>query len=80
MKLPRDIDGEQLAKALQCLGYEITRQRGSHMRLTTRTGGVHHEVVPKHSPLKPGTLDGILKSVARHHGMEKHELLKVLKL
>jgi predicted RNA binding protein YcfA (HicA-like mRNA interferase family) len=80
MKLGRDIDGEKLAKALKVLGYSITRQRGSHMRLTTQTGGEHHEVIPKHKPLKLGTLDGILKSVGRHHGMERNELLKYLNL
>jgi hypothetical protein len=26
MKLPRNVSGEQLAKALKLLGYEITRQ------------------------------------------------------
>jgi predicted RNA binding protein YcfA (HicA-like mRNA interferase family) len=78
MKLPRDIDGETLARALKVLGYSITRQRGSHMRLTTQMGGEHHEVIPKPKPLKPGTLDGILKGIARHHGMKRDELLKYL--
>ncbi|NDV63022.1 type II toxin-antitoxin system HicA family toxin [Puniceicoccales bacterium CK1056] len=80
MRLPRDIDGEKLARCLKALGYRITRQRGSHMRLTTQTGGKHHEVIPKHKPLKPGTLDGILKSIACHHGMKRDELLKYLDL
>lgn len=35
MKLPRDLTGLELAKALKALGYEITRQTGSHIRLTT---------------------------------------------
>jgi predicted RNA binding protein YcfA (HicA-like mRNA interferase family) len=35
MKLPRDISGQALAKALLKLGYEPTRQTGSHLRLTT---------------------------------------------
>ena len=34
MKLPRDISGVELAKALERLGYRITRQTGSHLRLT----------------------------------------------
>jgi predicted RNA binding protein YcfA (HicA-like mRNA interferase family) len=29
MRLPRDIDGPQLVKALGALGYEATRQKGS---------------------------------------------------
>jgi len=28
MKLPRDVNGIDLAKALRVLGYEITRQKG----------------------------------------------------
>jgi predicted RNA binding protein YcfA (HicA-like mRNA interferase family) len=35
MKIPRDVSGSQLGKALRKLGYEMTRQRGSHMRYTT---------------------------------------------
>jgi len=31
MKLPRDVSGLHLAKALRKLGYEFTRQRGSHI-------------------------------------------------
>ena len=35
MKLPRDIGGEELAKILNKYGYEVTRQTGNHLRLTT---------------------------------------------
>jgi len=35
MKLPRNISGAELAGALKKLGYQITRQTGSHLRLTT---------------------------------------------
>jgi predicted RNA binding protein YcfA (HicA-like mRNA interferase family) len=35
MRLPRDIPGTELAKLLRSLGYEATRQTGSHLRLTT---------------------------------------------
>ena len=35
MKLPRDIGGMELAKKLQRFGYQVTRQTGSHIRLTT---------------------------------------------
>jgi predicted RNA binding protein YcfA (HicA-like mRNA interferase family) len=30
MKLPRDLTGAQLIKALEQLGYQATRQAGSH--------------------------------------------------
>ena len=54
MKLPRDVDGLELAKALQRLGYEVTRQTGSHIRVTTQRDGENHEVIPAHHPIKSG--------------------------
>jgi predicted RNA binding protein YcfA (HicA-like mRNA interferase family) len=41
MKLPRDITGNDLAKALRKLGYQVTRQTGSHIRLSTSENGEH---------------------------------------
>jgi predicted RNA binding protein YcfA (HicA-like mRNA interferase family) len=38
MSVPRDLSGADLARALQKLGYTVTRQKGSHVRLTTTTG------------------------------------------
>ena len=80
MKLPRDVSGAQLVKALRPLGYAISRQKGSHIRITTQLGGEHHEVVPNHDPLKVGTLARILKSVAAHHGLSPDELMANLEL
>ena len=56
------------------------RQRGSHVRVTTRTGGEHHEVIPLHDPIKAKTLSSILKSIARHHGIGVEELVRELDL
>lgn len=78
MKLPRDVNGAELVKALRKFGYEVTRQKGSHLRVTTQTVGEHHEVIPAHSPIKPGTLASILESVATHHGISSQELAKKL--
>jgi predicted RNA binding protein YcfA (HicA-like mRNA interferase family) len=78
MKLPRDIDGYELAKALSKLGYSIQRQSGSHIRLTTQTGGEHHVTVPAHSPIKSGTLNSILKDVAAHAKMSRDEVIQKL--
>ena len=80
MRLPRDVSGYELAKALRVLGYVLTRQKGSHMRVTTQQGGEHHEVIPAHNPVKTGTLSSILKSVAAHHGIEVGELVRTLGL
>ncbi len=73
-RLPRDISGHQLAKALGAFGYEITRQTGSHLRLTTSINGEHHVTVPAHDHLKVGTLSGILAEVARHLELSKTEV------
>jgi predicted RNA binding protein YcfA (HicA-like mRNA interferase family) len=43
-------NGQRLARALRKLGYEIVRQEGSHMRLTTQTNGQHHQQSPDTSP------------------------------
>ena len=78
MKLPRDISGERLAKALKRLGYLITRQTGSHLRLTTNQHGEHHVTIPRHDPIKIGTLAGILQDVADHFGSSREDLLTKL--
>jgi hypothetical protein len=35
LKHPRDLSGEKLARLLRRFGYEITRQTGSYLRLTS---------------------------------------------
>ena len=62
------------------LGYEVVRQRGSHIRITTQVGGEHHEVIPDHKPIRLKTLSSILKSIARHHEMTVDDLLARLDL
>ena len=78
MKLPRDLSGEELAKALERLGYLITRQTGSHLRLTTNHNGEHHATIPRHTSLRVGTLSSILRDVAEHHELSKDELTDLL--
>ena len=78
MKLPRDIDSQQLIKSLNKFGYEPTRQSGSHIRLTTQQKGQHHITIPNHDPLKIGTLNAILTEVAQHLGVSKQELIERL--
>ncbi|MBS0462333.1 MAG: type II toxin-antitoxin system HicA family toxin [Proteobacteria bacterium] len=80
MKMPRDLTGHDLVRSLHRLGYEVTRQNGSQMRITTQVGGEHHEVIPNHRPLKIGTLQSLLRNIAAHHGMSIAELLRQLDL
>lgn len=78
MRIPRDLSGADLVKRLGRLGYEVTRQTGSHIRLTTQEHGQHHVTIPNHDPLRIGTLAAILDGVAAHHGFSREELLKTL--
>ncbi len=74
MKLPRDLSGAELGRLLRKLGYQITRQTGSHLRLTTSEHGQHHVTIPNHDPIKVGTLSGILGDVAAHFQISRDEL------
>ena len=74
MKLPRDIGGAELAKLLELYGYRITRQTGSHIRLTTILKGEHHITIPIHKPLKIGTLNKILGDISLHMEISKEKI------
>jgi len=78
MKLPRDVSGAQLVKALGALGYRVTRQSGSHIRLTCEHPQQHHVTIPNHDSLRLGTLSGVLNDVAAHHGLNREALLERL--
>jgi len=78
LKLPRDVSGVALARALETVGYRVTRQTGSHMRLTTTERGEHHVTIPAHDALRIGTLAGILGDVAAHLDVTRDELARRL--
>ena len=80
MRLPRDVSGAELTKALKVLGYDVTRQTGSHIRLTTSQSGEHHITVPNHDPVKIGTLASVLDDVANHFNISRSELLLKIRL
>jgi predicted RNA binding protein YcfA (HicA-like mRNA interferase family) len=70
-KLPV-VSGERLVKALGKGGFEIVRQKGSHVSLRK---GKFKTVVPLHSKLAKGTL----KSILRQCGLSTEELMGLLK-
>ena len=70
-KLPI-VSGERLIDALKRGGFQVVRQKGSHVSLQ-REG--HKTVVPLHKELARGTLLGILKQC----GLSKEDLLQFLK-
>ena len=79
MKLPRDVGGQELAALLGRYGYKVTRQTGSHMRLTsTAEGFEHHITIPEHKPLKVGTLDHIVNEIAAYLEIDREKLAKEL--
>ena len=48
------------------------------MRLTTDHQGEHHVTIPRHDPLRVGTLGAIIVDVADHHGLSRDALLEEL--
>jgi len=80
MRLPRDVSGQDLIKALRPLGYEVTRQTGSHIRLTTQENATHHITIPDHNPIRVGMLASILDDVGTHFRISRTELLLRIKL
>ena len=71
MKLPRDVSGADAVKALRRVGFAVTRQNGSHARLSK---GGRHVTVPQHTSLAPKTLQSILKQA----GIGFEEFLRAL--
>jgi predicted RNA binding protein YcfA (HicA-like mRNA interferase family) len=63
---------------LKRYGYEVTRQTGSHMRLTTIQEGEHHVTIPRHGSLRVGTLSAILSDVADHLDIPRQTLTEAL--
>ena len=62
MRRLRKVTGPEAIRALQRLGFEKVRQRGSHVILKKETSeGAVGCVIPLHRELKIGTLHGILR-------------------
>ena len=79
MKLPRDVSGEELIRSLRRFGYEITRQTGSHIRVTSNfRGKEHHVTIPGHKQLRVGTLAEILSDVAAYLDLTREKLVQEL--
>lgn len=56
-KLPR-LSGAEVVRVLRRLGFEMVRQRGSHVVMRRGAAGC---VVPLHPEVKVGTLAGLLR-------------------
>jgi predicted RNA binding protein YcfA (HicA-like mRNA interferase family) len=72
-KIPTDLSGRALVRALEKIGFVVKRQRGSHIILQ-REKPPARVVVPDHKNLRVGTLRTILNSA----GLTVEELLELL--
>lgn len=70
-KLPV-LSGQDIIKALERLGFEAIRQRGSHVVMRRGSQGT---VVPLHKEVKTGTLAGIIRQAELSHD----EFIKAIK-
>ena len=77
MKIPRDLSGSDLVQALcRDWGYRIVHQEGSHLVLETEEPSHQRLAVPAHKRIRIGTLNAILRAVAKHKGVERQTILK----
>ena len=75
MKRPRDLSAADLVQRLKPFGYRVTRQVGSHMRLTTRDGGEHHITIPAHRNLTIGKVNAVVWELVQHFHFPRAEVL-----
>ena len=79
MKQLKNIPAKELVQALTKIGYSITRQKGSHIRMSAFfSGATHHITIPNHDPIKIGTLSAIIKDIAENRNMSKEEITNTL--
>jgi predicted RNA binding protein YcfA (HicA-like mRNA interferase family) len=65
------VSGAEAIRALERLGFDVVRQRGSHVVMRRGSAGC---VVPLHREIKRGTLAGIL----RQAGVEAEAFITAL--
>jgi predicted RNA binding protein YcfA (HicA-like mRNA interferase family) len=64
-KLPR-LSGKELIKILNKIGFQVIRQKGSHVFL--RHGDGRITVVPNHNEIDTGTLSEIIRQIKLTRG------------
>jgi predicted RNA binding protein YcfA (HicA-like mRNA interferase family) len=78
-RLPQ-ISGRSLVRLLASLGYEVVRQKGSHIRVRKRNElGEHNLTVPDHDVIAKGTLNDLLARVSLWNGIPKETLIERLR-
>ena len=78
-KLPV-ISGKKLISCLIGMGYQVVRQRGSHVRLEKSTNaGIHKITIPNHNPIAKGTLNDIITKISIWNQIPKDTLIEMIK-
>jgi predicted RNA binding protein YcfA (HicA-like mRNA interferase family) len=79
VKLPRDVSGTHLAEVL-CRRWEYVKvhQVGSHMILETSVPSHQRITIPRHDPIRIGTLNSILRTIAQHKNISREEIINAL--
>jgi predicted RNA binding protein YcfA (HicA-like mRNA interferase family) len=59
------LSGKDIIKALEAIGFSVTRQKGSHVRLSrfSLDGGAEHVTIPNHDEIDKGTEKSIIRSL-----------------
>ena len=68
------VSGRAVVQALEKAGYEVDRQKGSHIVLRQRQAPHRRVTVPDHKEIAKGTLRAILRQV----GLTIDELVQLL--
>ncbi len=80
MKIPRDLSGRDVVKALcRHWDYRQVHQEGSHIILQTDTPSHQRVPIPAHNPIRVGTLNSILRLVSAHKRVDKQAVLDSLR-
>ncbi|MHA1543302.1 MAG: type II toxin-antitoxin system HicA family toxin [Candidatus Hodarchaeales archaeon] len=78
-KLPV-VSGKKLLKILSKLGYQVVRQKGSHVSLLKKSeAGEHHITIVMHKEIAKGTLNDILTKIAIWNNISKVKLIDMLR-
>lgn len=76
MTIPRDLSGREIVRVLcKHWDYRQVHQEGSHVILQTDKPSHQRIPIPDHNPVRIGTLNGILRLVAAHKGVDKQDVL-----
>jgi predicted RNA binding protein YcfA (HicA-like mRNA interferase family) len=79
VKLPRDLQGRELAKILcSRWAYAKVNQVGSHIILQTEFPRHHRISIPDHKPLRIGTLNAILREVSVVKGVSREDIVATI--